>query len=98
MSDVARALFEENVNLIKSIPQHYFTEVTGLVQRSASMGRDVEFLADELHKRYEITRRRAEFIARDQSNKATEAIKREPPYPPAHEWEKVRHHGRSLRL
>lgn len=26
MSDVARALFEENVNLIKSIPQHYFTE------------------------------------------------------------------------
>ncbi|WP_302785194.1 phage head morphogenesis protein [Bilophila wadsworthia] len=76
MSDVARALFEENVNLIKSIPQHYFTEVTGLVQRSASMGRDVEFLADELHKRYEITRRRAEFIARDQSNKATEAIKR----------------------
>lgn len=76
MSDVARALFEENVNLIKSIPQHYFTEVTGLVQRSASMGRDVEFLTDELHKRYEITRRRAEFIARDQSNKATEALKR----------------------
>lgn len=76
MSDVARALFEENVNLIKSIPQHYFTEVTGLVQRSASMGRDVAFLTDELHKRYEITRRRAEFIARDQSNKATEAIKR----------------------
>ena len=70
MSDVARVLFEENVNLIKSIPQHYFTEVTGLVQRSASMGRDVEFLADE------ITRRRAEFIARDQSNKATEALKR----------------------
>lgn len=58
MSDVARALFEENVNLIKSIPQHYFTEVTGLVQRSASMGRDVAFLTDELHKRYEITRRR----------------------------------------
>ncbi|MFQ8888678.1 MAG: hypothetical protein ACLR7Z_10430 [Bilophila wadsworthia] len=51
MSDVARALFEENVNLIKSIPQHYFTEVTGLVQRSASMGRDVAFLTDELHKR-----------------------------------------------
>lgn len=76
MNDVARALFEENVNLIKSIPQHYFTEVTGLVQRSASMGRDVEFLADELHKRYEITRRRTEFIARDQSNKATEALRR----------------------
>lgn len=34
------------------------------MQRSASMGRDVAFLTDELHKRYEITRRRAEFIAR----------------------------------
>ena len=77
MSDVARALFEENVNLIKSIPQHYFTEVTGLVQRSASMGRDVEFLTDELHKRYEITQRPAEFIARAQSNKVAEALKRD---------------------
>ena len=76
MNDVERALLLENYNIIKSIPQQYITEVTGLVMRSASMGRDVEFLADELHKRYEITRRRAEFIARDQSNKATEALKR----------------------
>ena len=76
MNDVERALLLENYNIIKSIPQQYITEVTGLVMRSASTGRDVEFLADELHKRYEITRRRAEFIARDQSNKATEALKR----------------------
>ena len=78
MSDVARALFEENVNLIKSIPQHYFTEVTGLVQRSASMGRDVEFLAGELPKQSELTRRRAEFISRDQSTTATAALQRAP--------------------
>lgn len=75
-NDVVQALLGENVSLIKSIPQHYFTEVTGLVQRSASMGRDVGFLVDELDKRYDITRRRAKFIARDQSNKATEAINR----------------------
>lgn len=119
MSDVARALFEENVNLIKSIPQHYFTEVTGLVQRSASMGRDVEFLADELHKRYEITRRRARIHCSrsiQQGDRGHQAgtgqgtrhhrrrlgtcagKENEPPYPPAHEWEKVRHRGRSLRL
>ena len=75
-NDVVKALIEENVNLIQSIPQHYFTEVTGMVMRSAATGRDTDFLMNELQKRYEITRRRAKLIARDQCNKATEAIKR----------------------
>ncbi len=75
-NDVVQALIAENVNLIKSIPQHYFTEVNGLVQRSVSTGRDLGFLTDELEKRYGVTRRRADLIARDQANKATEAIKR----------------------
>lgn len=75
-NDVVKALIEENVNLIKSIPQHYFTEVTGLLMRAVSTGRDTDFLTNELQKRYEITRRRAKLIARDQCNKATEAIKR----------------------
>ena len=35
-NDVTAALIRENVALIKSIPEHYFTEVTGLVMRSAS--------------------------------------------------------------
>ena len=74
-NDVVQALIEENVSLIKSIPEHYFTEVTGLVMRSASRGRDVKFLEDELAKRYAITKRRAKLIARDQSNKATQAIR-----------------------
>lgn len=68
-NDVTAALIRENVALIKSIPEHYFTEVTGLVMRSASRGRDVKFLEDELAKR------RAKLIARDQSNKATQAIR-----------------------
>lgn len=75
-NDVVQALIAENVSLIKSIPQRYFTEVTGLAQRSAGAGRDVGFLVDELDKRYAVTRRRAKLIARDQSNKATEAIRR----------------------
>lgn len=75
-NDVVTALIEENVNLIKTIPQQYFGEVNGLVQRSIIAGRDLGNLTDELHQRYEITRRRADLIARDQSNKATEAIKR----------------------
>lgn len=75
-NDVVQALIQENVNLIKSIPQHYFTEVNGLVMRSVSTGRDLGFLTGELKKRYGVTRRRADLIARDQSNKATEAIRR----------------------
>lgn len=76
MNDTVQALIAENVSLIKSIPQQYFDEVTGLVQRSVSMGRDVAFLEKELARRYEITRNRAKTIARDQNNKACEAIKR----------------------
>ncbi len=75
-NDVAQALIAENVSLIKSIPEKYFSEVTGLVQRSISMGRDLGFLTGELEKRYKVTRRRADLIARDQANKATESIKR----------------------
>lgn len=75
-NDVVQALIAENVSLIRTIPEKYFSEVTGLVQRSISMGRDLAFLTDELEKRYRVTRRRADLIARDQANKATEAIKR----------------------
>lgn len=75
-NNVVQALIDENVSLIKSIPQQYFSDVRGLVQRSVSMGRDVGFLVDELQKRYKVTRNRADLIARDQNNKATEAIKR----------------------
>ena len=75
-NDVVQVLIAENVSLIRTIPEKYFGEVTGLVQRSISMGRDLAFLTDELHKRYVKTRARADLIARDQANKATEAIKR----------------------
>lgn len=69
-----QALIAENVALIKSIPQRYLAEVEEMVMRSTVQGRDLNGLTEELHKRYEITRRRAAMIARDQSNKATAAI------------------------
>lgn len=75
-NNVVQSLIYENTQLIKSIPQEYYNGVYGLVQRSVSTGRDLGFLTDELEKRYGVTRRRADLIARDQANKATEAIKR----------------------
>lgn len=78
MLEKREAIIAENVSLIRSIPEKYFTEVEGMVYRSVARGGDRKQLADEIEanfgKRYGITRRRAEFIARDQVRKATSAL------------------------
>lgn len=76
MNDVVGALIAENVSLIKSIPSRYFDDITAMVQRHASQGKDLAALEEEIFNRYNVTQRRAKFIARDQSDKASEAIKR----------------------
>lgn len=74
MNNAIQATIAENVGLIRSIPEKYFTEVEGLVMRSVARGRDLGYLTDELQKRYGITRRRAAFIAMDQNNKTTSVM------------------------
>lgn len=72
------AIISENVALIRSIPEKYFTDVEGMVFRAVAKGGDRKGLADEIEanfgKRHGITRRRAEFIARDQVRKATSSL------------------------
>jgi SPP1 gp7 family putative phage head morphogenesis protein len=75
-NNVLQASVTENVSLIKSIQEQYFTQVEGLVMRSVTAGRDLKTLTDELEQRYGITRRRAKFIANDQNNKATAQMAR----------------------
>jgi SPP1 gp7 family putative phage head morphogenesis protein len=74
MQDVMKASVVENVSLIKSIPQQYFTQVEGIVMRGFQRGRDLHYITEELKKRYDITDRRAAFIANDQCNKLTAAV------------------------
>lgn len=78
MLEKREAIIAENVSLIRSIPEKYFTEVEGMVYRAVASGGDRKMLADEIErnfgKRHGITRRRAEFIARDQTRKATSAL------------------------
>ena len=69
MNDVAKANVIENVGLIKSIPEKYFTEIQGAVMRGYSRGRDLKQITDDIEHIGGVTRRRAAFIARDQSNK-----------------------------
>lgn len=71
MNESLQAVIGENVALIKSIPEQYFKNIEGAVMRSASVGGDLSQLTDYLENQAGVTRRRAEFIARDQNNKAT---------------------------
>lgn len=76
MNDVMQATIGAQVGLIKSIASEHLSEVQGLVMRSVQEGRALGALTSELEKRYQITRRRAALIARDQNNKATAAMTR----------------------
>lgn len=70
------AIVEENVSLIRSIPEQYFTQIEGMVMRSVIAGRDLASLNSELRSHYGVTKRRAELISLDQNNKASSAINR----------------------
>jgi SPP1 gp7 family putative phage head morphogenesis protein len=76
LRDVMTAVIAENVSLIKSIPAQFHTQVEGIVMRSVVVGHDLSTMTRGLQAQFGVTRRRAEFIARDQSSKATAAIVR----------------------
>lgn len=78
MSQRKDAIIAENVSLIKSIPEKYFTDIEGSVYRSLVRGGDRKGLADEIEKHFiqrdDKTRHRADIIAKDQIRKATSAL------------------------
>lgn len=76
VNDIVQASVAENVGLIKSIAQQHLAAVEGHVMRSVIHGRDLATLTTALQDQFGVTRRRAAFIARDQSNKATAAVVR----------------------
>lgn len=74
--DAFNASLQENIGLIKSIPQQYLSKVEGAVMRSYSAGRDLHTMVKDIKEIYPITNKRAAFIARDQSNKANAVVNR----------------------
>lgn len=74
--DILHATVNQNVSLIKSIPQQYLKNVEGDVMRSVQTGRDLDGLVKDLMKNYKVSFKRAAFIARDQNNKCTSALNR----------------------
>lgn len=76
MKNAVQSNIQQNVELIQSIPEQYYTQVEGIVMRSIARGRDIGGLGVELQKRYDITIRRASLIARTQNNLASMAMQR----------------------
>jgi uncharacterized protein with gpF-like domain len=70
------AVAAEQVNLIKSIPAEYLKAVESNVWTSVMSGGDLHSLSRDIQKNYNVTARRAAFIARDQNNKATGTIEK----------------------
>lgn len=68
------AVMFENVSLIKSIPENYFNQIEGIIMRAYASGHDVNRMVEELKSMYPVTQRRAELIARDQTNKANSVV------------------------
>lgn len=76
LNSVTEAYINWNVGLIKSIGREYLDDVRGIVMEGVGMGRDLGYISEQLGNRYDITKRRAKLIARDQTDKATQAIRR----------------------
>ncbi len=74
--DVIEAIVQENVSLIKSIPQEYLKNVEGDTMRAVQKGMDQHDLAVNLEKNYGVTKRRAALISRDQTHKASGMLNR----------------------
>ena len=74
VNNAMQSIIAGNVNLIKSIPSQYFTDITTTIMQGIQNGRDLGFITDQIESRYHKTRDRAIVIARDQTHKASVAI------------------------
>ncbi len=77
MVKILQSSIAENVGLIKSIPKKYHDDILGDVMRTVGQGGNQQDLAEQLSKRSNLTRKRIDLIARDQTAKATALIDRQ---------------------
>lgn len=70
------AIVEENLSLIKSIPEEFFKKLTFSMSQAIQNGQSLTQFKKQLMKVKGMTERRASMIARDQSNKAYNSLSR----------------------
>lgn len=71
-----QGIVEENVALIKSIATEHLFNVQQIVMRSVNEGGDLHLVTSLLRDKFDVPKKRAELIARDQNRKAMAAITR----------------------
>ena len=60
---------EYNVDLIKTIPQEYFEQIREVIDTGYMEGKTTTSISKEIRRIYGVSKRRADFIARDQCSK-----------------------------
>lgn len=74
LTDQLELFSQQNAELIKSLPEQDLFQVAGIVQRGLQEGQRFTGIAQDIQKRYGITRRRANLIARDQTTKLNSSL------------------------
>jgi phage putative head morphogenesis protein, SPP1 gp7 family len=77
LRDITEAGIAANVSLIKSIPKDYLDKIEMIITQEGTKGRTGESLIKQIQEVYPVTKRRAEFIARDQTAKLNGDITRQ---------------------
>lgn len=77
LRDVLEAGVAANVALIKSIPDEYLHKVEMIITQEGTKGRTGQSLIDQIQEVYPVTKRRAKFIAQDQTAKLNGDITRQ---------------------
>lgn len=77
MEDVGKAIVNENVSLIKSLPVEYLNDIQGAVMRSIASGEGAPDLEPKLRHYAGVSERRAKNIALDQTRKAYNGINKQ---------------------
>lgn len=77
LKDLVQGITEENVNLIRTIPQNYLSDVQKVVTASITNGKGLADLKPFLKRYYESNQRKAELTALDQTRKAYNNINAE---------------------
>lgn len=104
LNNYLNAAIQQNVNLIKSIPQRYLEDVGSTVQTLMRQGRLPRSIAKEIEEKYGVSSRRAKFIARDQAAKVNGEINKQRQLDAGFEYfvwvdshdERVRHRHREI--
>lgn len=69
-----KVIIDENIDLITSLPEQFYKNIKGDMQRSLAFGNDTDLLSQMLIKRGIECRKRVALIAKDQVSKATAVI------------------------